>query len=637
MNVKANAVLLNKYIEAAAKFKNDGFLNEAEAAYLQALKLLPSSLVARYNLANLQKAQGRMNEAKANYEIALKVDPNAFQVHFNLANLLRSLGDLDSAAKHYLQTIRVQPNFADAHSCLGATYGEMKRFQDAEIHHKKALKLSPNSPKVLANVADIFIQLGQYDEAKEVLSKALEIDANMPQSLYGMVKVALAIGTNEIAIKALHRCLELDWETASVTNTLAFVIASEGKVSFKEYLEEVKRFELRALTHDQRYQAVNHKFIRTPRTNRCLRVGYLSGDYLKHAVSYFSEPLFANHDKRRLELIAYSTNPNEDQVTNRFKDHVSKWVSLSGLSDEQACARIREDEVDVLIDLMGHTMWNRLGVLALRAAPVQAHYLGYFASTGISQMDYWIADETLAPQECNPQFSEVLWRLPRPWMAYSGSMDSPEVNWAPANDETTIWLGSFNNLSKITKETIELWAQILINLPNAKLLLKTSALKYSDSQQRIRQAFSTFGIGPERIVLKGDTENWIEHMNLYNQLDIALDPIGGWCGATTSCDALWMGVPVITLAGSWLGQRMTASLVTGLGHPEWIANDIEDYISKVTNLAHDVGQRVTLRKTQRERMRKSAICDAKGLAQALEEAYENMFDIWWAKQLSDLN
>ena len=301
---------------------------------------------------------------------------------------------------------------------------------------------------------------------------------------------------------------------------------------------------------------------------------------------------------------------------------------MDQLSDAQLRQQIDDDKIDVLIDLSGHTAHARLGAIALRSAPVQAHYLGYFASTGLTGMDYWIADDVLVPPGAEKTFSEIVWRLPRTWISYRGRPEAPPVKWQPAEDGS-IWLGSFNNLDKLNDTTLTLWAEVLNALPNAKLLLKTKGLADPVNQEYILKLMEAIGVGRDRLCLQGRTGSWVEHMDLYNKVDIALDPVGWVGGGTTTCDALWMGVPVVTLCGSQLGQRMTASMLNALGCPEWIAFSRHDYVKTVIDLALALAKRQTLRSAQREKMNESALCDARGLANILEDSYESMFDTWW--------
>jgi predicted O-linked N-acetylglucosamine transferase (SPINDLY family) len=316
-------------------------------------------------------------------------------------------------------------------------------------------------------------------------------------------------------------------------------------------------------------------------------------------------------------------------MTQRIQSVAEHWVSLVGLNDLDVLKRIEADGIDVLIDLSGHTANNRLRAFALRAAPVQAHYLGFMASTGLTEMDYWIGDGVLTPLETDSHFSEQVWRLPRVWVCYNGKMDAPLSEWQP-DPEGIAWLGSFNNLGKLTPATLALWAKILHVLPQARLLLKTRELRDQSNRQRILSAFSNLGILPERIELQDSvtTPDWSSHMAYYNRMDIALDPVAAIGGGTTSCDALWMGVPVITLEGDRMASRMTASMLNAIGQAEWIAHSEEEYLDKVVALARDLPLRRTLRLGQREMMAASTLCDARSLVKALEQGYREMFERW---------
>ena len=378
-----------------------------------------------------------------------------------------------------------------------------------------------------------------------------------------------------------------------------------------------------------RQAAAGRVFRRSPLPGRRIRIGYVSGDYYFHSVSYYLKKIFACHDRTRIELFAYSTNSLRDAVTDEFIALADHWTPLFGLDDGAAAERIEADGIDLLIDLSGHTTGNRLGIFARRAAPVQAHYLGYFASTGLAEMDYWIGDEILTPPATDDQFTEQVWRLPRVWVSYQGRTDAPLPDWRP-DPSGTVWLGSFNNLRKLTPATLSLWAKVLHALPEGRLLLKTKELADDQNRRRIWDTFASHDIAAARIELQDTsvTPGWLSHMAWYNRLDIALDPVGGVGGGTTTCDALWMAVPLIALSGDRMASCMTASMLHALGHPEWVAGCEADYVDRVVSLARDVELRRGLRADQRTRMAESPLCDARGLAAALENAYIEMFERW---------
>jgi protein O-GlcNAc transferase len=313
-------------------------------------------------------------------------------------------------------------------------------------------------------------------------------------------------------------------------------------------------------------------------------------------------------------------------VTQRIRGLFDHWVRAIDLDDAALRDRIEADQVDVLVDLAGHTNYRRLGTFARRAAPVQAYYLGYFASTGITEIDYWIGDEVVSPPEHESHFSERVWRLPRGFMAYTAREDAP-VPEPVAGHGRSITLGSFNNLTKMTPSTYALWAEVLQALPGSRLFVKTKELADAKVRRRLIDEFASRGIDGDRLTLsagniKGD---WTEHMAQYGQVDIALDPVGGMSGSTTTCDALWMGVPVVTLLGDRMASRVSVSMLTSLGRIEWIASSEGDYVAKVLDLARAADLRQSLRRSLRDEMRRSALCDASGLAACLEEAFLEMY------------
>jgi predicted O-linked N-acetylglucosamine transferase (SPINDLY family) len=294
------------------------------------------------------------------------------------------------------------------------------------------------------------------------------------------------------------------------------------------------------------------------------------------------------------------------------------------MTDVQVVQHMQAQQIDLLVDLSGHTANNRLGVVARRAAPVQAHYLGYFASTGLTEMDYWISDAVVTPPASAAHFSEQLWPLPRVSTTYQGREDAPMPT-LRSETEATFRIGTFNQLGKLTPETLELWAHILKVLPQAQLLLKTKALSELANRGTLLAKLAQYDVGADRVQMIGATESWAEHMAAYDQLDVALDPIGGMGGGTTTCDALWMGVPVVSLTGEAVPQRMTTSTLHAVGCADWATSSPEGYIRKVIELAQAKSLRHSLRAGLREQMRASPLCDPEGLTRALEQAYIQMF------------
>lgn len=576
--------------------KNLGYFVEAEDCYRRALEINPAYAWAHTNLGNALKEQGRFTDAEASYRLALEIEPDFAEAHTNLGITLHEQGRFTEAVDSYRRAIEIRPDFVEAHNKLGVVFKNLGCLVDAELSYRRALAIKPDCVNALCNLGTILKDLGRWEDGVEVYRHALTIKP----------------------------------DDADVYSNLLFTINFAGTLQPPYLLSQARAWEVECIPNATRNAARLHQFSRPPLAGRRLRVGYISADFRQHAVSYFVEQLFAQHDVNRLEVFAYSLSTRPDAVTARLATLVSNWVPAASLTDQKLHERIQADQLDVLVDLGGHTADNRLGVLARRAAPVQAHWLGYFATTGLTEMDYWIGDPILTPPQTDHHFCETVWRLPRTWVSYAGKTDLPNSCWQPASDGT-FWLGSFNGLVKLTTSTLALWAQVLMALPAARLLLKTKELAEERNRRRILDAFTILGIDPARIELQdgSNTTDWVTHMCYYDRLDIALDPIGGLGGGTTSCDALWMGVPMVTLMGDRMASRMTASMLDAMGKNEWIATTEIEYVQKVVALAYDVAGRQAMRLSQRVSMATSPLCDAAGLARSLEDAYEAMFDEWW--------
>jgi predicted O-linked N-acetylglucosamine transferase (SPINDLY family) len=657
------------YIDAqlnlAAVMQAKGQLDEAEAGYRKALELAPDIAELHCKLGDVLKGMmrplesincyhralelksefveahnglgaalqdlGRFDEAVLCHQRALSIAPNFAWAHYNLGTALKNLGRLDEAVPSLNRAIEINPRFVEARTNLGHVLHGLGRFAEALASFRSVLEITPQSAAAHTNIGTALHALGRIEEAVGSYKQAVKIDPKFAEGHLNLGTAYRDLGRPADAAASYQQALVVKPNYPDARSNRLFVVSYNSLVPAADVLREAREWELNSISEADRAAARSRHFTRQPRQSRRLRVGYVSADYRQHPVSYFVEPLFRLHDRSRVEVFAYSTYRTEDDVTQRLKLLADHWVPIAGMNDEAVRQRVEADGIDVLIDLSGHSGYNRLGVFALRAAPVQAHYLGYFATTGLTEMDYWLGDPVILPEAENAHYSETIWRLPRVWVSYQRRDDLPSSKWQP-RDDGTVWLGSFNNLYKMTPSTLELWAKILRELPEGRLMLKAKGLDNPVYRKQIEGVLATQGIGADRLELIDRTDDWAAHMALYDRLDIALDPISGVGGGTTTCDALWMGVPVVTLIGQQLIHRMTASMLDAMGHTEWIAETEPEYVSKVVALARDVAGRRNLRLTQREKMRGSPLCDAAGLARSLENAYEAMYDAWWQKQ-----
>lgn len=609
-------------------FNEQHLLSESEASFRHALEIKPDFADAHFKLGNVLTDLGRLDEAEASHRLVLKSMPEFAEGHSNLGNVLKDLGRLDEAVISYQRALQIKPDLSEVHSNLGVAFEDMGRLVEAEASYRRALQFKPDNADALINLGSTLHNMGRFVEAEAAYQRALQLNPDYVDAHSNLAVTLRELGRLDEAEAGYLQAIRITPDHAVAHSSLLYLYAYHAFKEPQEYLAHARNWEQACLSEQDRQAARHRDFRNPPMANRRLRVGYVSGDFRQHAVSHFIEQLFTHHDRARIELFAYSNNGFRDAVTERLQVLAEHWTLITGVGDAAIRDRIEADGIDVLIDLSGHTARNRLGIFARRAAPVQAYYLGYFASTGLTEMDYWIGDDVLTPPETDSHFSERMWRLPRVAWSYDGT-DAPPSNWQPAPDDT-VWVGSYNQLGKLTPTTLSLWAKVLHSLPTGRLLLKTKELADSTNRQRILDVMNSHGIPPERIELQDGsiTPTWREHMAYYDRLDIVLDPVGAMGGVTSTCDALWMGVPVITLAGDRVTSRATASILNAIDHPEWIAHTEADYHDKVVTLARDKGQRIMLRPRQRDHMIHSPICDAKNLIMHMEKAYVDMFERW---------
>lgn len=363
-------------------------------------------------------------------------------------------------------------------------------------------------------------------------------------------------------------------------------------------------------------------------TRRCLRVGYLSPDFREHSVASFIEPVLRQHDRSRFEVCCYSSLPMPDETTRRIREAVDVWRDIDKLSDGEAARLIREDRIDILVDLSGHTAGGRLGIFAARPAPIQMTWMGYPNATGLRTIDYRITDGVADPAGEEAHYSEELLRLDGCFLCYQPVTDAPEVAPLPALTNGHVTFGSFNNFSKINPGVLQLWAEVLKQVPGSRLLLKCPALTDATVRGRVSAALQALGIGTERVDLLGHTRTRQEHLALYARVDIAVDTFP-YNGTTTTCEALWMGVPVLSLVGKRHAGRVGASLLSAAGLSDWLADTPESFVAIAQTMVADVTRLARLRGSLRGQLAESSLCDAAGFVRRLEAVMQQAWGRRW--------
>jgi predicted O-linked N-acetylglucosamine transferase (SPINDLY family) len=578
---------------------------------------MPTSQETFANAVRLHRA-GQPAAAIPLYREVLRSLPAAAEVHHQLGNALKNLLRFTEALVPLGEAARLAPNDAAIRLNLGVTLLELHQYADAESQFRRALALEPTRPEAHNILGNALFSQGRLGESAACFREALRLRPDYAPAHDNLGRVARAQGRIEEAVTSYRAALALQPRPGTHSNLL-LALNYLHAVAPGELFAEHRRW---AERYADPLTAAAAAPERDPTEGRRLRIGYLSPDFSNHAVAYFFEPVLKAHDRSSFEVFCYSNVLAPDAVTVRLQACSERWRDIAPLSDEEAAAMIRRDRLDLLIDLAGHTARNRLLVFARRPAPVQIAWIGYPNTTGLSAIDFRLTDVTSDPPGSTEAFySEKLIRLPGPFSVYQPPADAPEVIPRPPGGAVTF--GCFNNFAKVTAPMIALWGRLLKAMPSARLYLKSRGLDDPSTAARIHDQFARDGIGDDRLTLDGRELSVRAHLTLYRQVDIALDTFP-YNGTTTTCEALWMGVPVITLAGETHVARVGASLLTHLGSPEWIALTPDDYLAHASALAADRTRLTEIRAGLRRRMHASPLCDAEKFTRKLEAKYREM-------------
>ena len=493
---------------------------------------------------------------------------------------------------------------------------------EAEDICRRIVSQDPNHAETYCLFGVIARQLGKEELGLELIRKAIRVDPTMAEAHYNFGIILVMRGLIEEALASFAQALVIKPDYAE---------AYSNKLMTSHYLASYAPAEIHAehLGFAARFEAPL-KPLWQPHLNprdpeRRLKIGYLSPDFCHHSVAFFIEPVLAHHDRSQFEIVCYYNHTYHDAVTRRIMDSVDHFLPCREMLDDQLAARIRADGIDILVDLAGHTSDNRLPMLARKPAPVQVTWIGYPNTTGLTAVDYRLTDAHADPEGKTEQWhSETLVRLPGCFLCYAPPVNCPEITALPVREAGRITFASFNNLSKINEQVVLVWAEILRRLPTARMLIKGSLANDQSLHERILQMFSGRGIARERIVMAQRKGVFFDHMALYGEVDIALDTFP-YNGTTTTCEALWMGVPVVGLAGEMHSGRVGASLLSAVRLGELIAPNEEDYVRIAVELATDHARLEALRGNMRLVMCNSPLTDAKGFTRSLEDQYRSMW------------
>jgi protein O-GlcNAc transferase len=596
---------------------------EAVDVCRRSIELKPDYVEAHFNLGNALAAQGRLDEASAAYRRAVELRPGYLEAHNNLGAVLKDLGRFDEAIAVFGRAFRLQPDYPEGHNNLGNALKEQGKLNEAIAAFRRALELKPQYPEAHNNLGTALGEQGQVDEAAAAFQNALSLQPGFPEAHNNLGNALKDQGELDEAIASYRRALALKPHFAEAHSNLIYAlqllpgenrarIAEEHQCWNRQFSDPVKPFP-RPHAND-------------PATAGRLRIGYVSPDLRDHPVGRYVLPLFEHHDRERFEIVCYSGVARPDWITARLRALAGEWRHTAGVSDVRLAEMIREDRVDILVDLAMHTAGNRLPVFAREPAPVQVAWLAYPGSTGLPGIRYRFTDARMEPPgEDSAWSAEEPVYLPDCWCCYRPAGEFPQINGLPALSAEGVTFGSLNNFAKVNDAALALWARILVAVKRSRLVMLCPEGK---ARERVQAFFGARGVAANRL-------QWVaymsraEYLRLFQRIDIGLDPFP--CnGMTTTCDALWMGVPVLTLPGEIPASRAGLSLLSNVGLEELAAPSEERYARTAVELAGNLTRLADLRATLRPRMLASPLMDASRFARNVEAACRFMWERWRA-------
>ena len=593
----------------------------------QAIRLKGDVAAFHCSLGNALVAQGQAEQARQSFARALELQPVFPEAQISLANLHRSLGELNQAVRQYEAMIAAGVNAALAHNNLGAILFDQARVAEAIVHLTEALRQNPELAEAHNNLGNAFRETGRLDEAVRHYQEAIRLKPGYAGALSNLAGALKTRGKIPEAIESYKAAISLKPDFTEAHNNLIMLLGYSAEVPHTDLVDQARRFNDEVAAPLLRVRP----FVNPPDPGRRLRIGYVSGDFRDHAVNYFFEPLLAHHDKGNFEFFAYANMHTEDAITARLKPGFDHWRNIRALGQDAAADLIESDGIDILVDMSGHMSGNRLLIFARKPAPIQATWLGFTTTTGVKAIDYRITDVYADPPGMTEHLNtETLWRLPAIFSCYQPRADIADpIDHPPRDDNGFITFGCFNNFTKVTDGTLKCWAEILGRASDARLLLEIVGIDSEDFRRETQARLARLGLPLDRVILEPRRRS--NQYVLYNKIDIALDPFP-FNGGTTTMDALWMGVPVISLAGEYFTARMGVTILNNVGLSEVLAENEAAYVDLAVGLATDPARLRAIRHNLRQKMNDSRMMDFSAFARDIEAAYRGMWQVWCASQ-----
>jgi predicted O-linked N-acetylglucosamine transferase (SPINDLY family) len=604
-----------------------GKLDEAVAHFQHALRHRPEYPEAQNGLGNALQSQGRLDAAVAHYQLALHSRTDYADAHNGLGNALASQGKLDEAVAQYRLALRCRPNYAEAHNGLGNVLGRQDKIDEAIADCREALRLKPDFAEAYFNLGNALERQDKLDDVVSCFRHALHFKPRFAEALNNLGSILLRQGQVDQAVGCFRQALQLQPHLTNAQSNLLFGLNYDSQADPDSVFEEHRRWgKEQTAANSAELEGRGRSQAQCDDPDRRLRIGYVSPDLRHHALMRYLEPVLTHHDPRQVEVYCYAEVSRPDSVTNHLRSIVPNWRSTVGQTDAEIAARIRNDQIDILVDLAGHTAGNRLPVFARKPAKIQATWLGYLNTTGLDTVDYRLTDDGLDPPDQPPRDTEELFRLTGGMCCFAPPEDAPAVAPLPATRRGYLTFGSLCSLQKLNPQVFDLWSQVLKAVPESRLLLFHHHLTASASA-RIRQEFIERGVASERLDLRQGSYG-PGYLRVYEEIDVTLDTFP-YTGGVTTCESLWMGVPVLTLLGQRPAGRNAAALLARVGLPEWVAQSPEQFVATAVGVAKDIDGLVQLRLGLRDRVR-ATLCDAERFTRTLEDAFRSIWHRWCA-------
>ncbi|HET6248557.1 MAG TPA: tetratricopeptide repeat protein [Tepidisphaeraceae bacterium] len=608
---------MQSLLEQALAHHHAGRLAEARETYREILQQNPNEPDALHLLGTLEFQEHRLDEAMELIRRALETAPEAAEFHAALAQVLFASGKIDEAIAAYRHALSLRHDMPDVHYNLGSALLRTGQFESAARSLREAINLRPDFPDAMNNLGTAFRSMGKLDESAACYQRAVALQPGDVKACVNLAQVLKMTGQLDGAIEYFDRAIALAPHMPDARSGKIYTLHYHPKCNAAQLLWENLLWNQ---CHAKPLRGIRRGHDIDPSPNRKLRIGYVSPDFRDHVAGLYLLPLFKAHDREKFEIYAYSNVARSDAITRQFQSHCDFWRDIAGVDDERAERMIRHDRIDILVDTTMHMGGNRLLLFARKPAPIQVTFCAYPGTTGLETMDFRMTDPYLDPPEAGDLFySERSIRLPDSFWCYQPLDEEPMVGPLPAIANGHITFGCLNNFCKINDGVLSLWAKVLHAMANSRLLLLAPQ---GSAQNKVLKTLGRDGIAAGRIDFV-DFQPRRQYLETYNRIDIALDTFP-YNGHTTSLDAFWMGVPVITLIGQTAVGRAGWSQASNLGLTELAARDAGQFVEIAAKLALDRGRLIALRQTLRERMRKSPLMDAARFAHGVEAAYQQI-------------